>query len=109
MAIAEGRMSARFLLWFPLACFIALLATMPTVYILAPGHHLAFAIVEWVELLVGTVSAVIAFVAVFLSPRIASPVAGGWSRPKGLSVSSFGIVVIFCVFVFLCCHCMCAR
>jgi hypothetical protein len=84
MAIAEGRMSARFLLWFPLACFIALLATMPTVYILAPDHHLAFAIVEWVEMLVGTVSDVIAFVAVFLWPRIASPAARGWSRHSGL-------------------------
>jgi len=101
MAIAEGRMSARFLLWFPLACFIALLATMPTVYILAPGHHLAFAIVEWVEMLVGTVSAVIAFVAVFLWPRIASPAARGWSRHKWLAVYGLGIWCIFWLIAFL--------
>src|SRR5258706_12362006 len=101
MAIAEGRMSARFLLWFPLACFIALLATMPTVYILAPDHHLAFAIVEWVEMLVGTVSAVIAFVAVFLWPRIASPAAGGWSRHSGLPFIGYAFCAFFGLFFFL--------
>jgi len=56
MAIPEGRMSARFLVWFPLACFVALLVTIAIVSILPPDHHLAYAIVEWVEMLVGTVS-----------------------------------------------------
>jgi hypothetical protein len=101
MAMAEGRMSARFLLWFPLACFVALLATMPTVYILPPGRHLAFAIVEWVEMLVGTVSAVIAFVVVFLWPRITSPTARGWSRHKWLAICCLGIWCIFWVIALL--------
>ncbi len=94
MAIPEGRMSARFLVWFPLACFVALLVTIAIVSILPPDHHLAYAIVEWVEMLVGTVSAVLAFAA-FLWPRIASPDAPGWSRHKWLAIFGLGIWCIF--------------
>jgi hypothetical protein len=95
MAIPEGRVSARFLLWVPLGCFVALLATMPTVYILPPDRHLAFAIIEWLEMSVGTVTAVIAFVVAFLWPRIASPAARGWSRHKWIAICGLSIWCIF--------------
>jgi uncharacterized membrane protein len=86
---------ARILGWFPLACFVALLATMSTAYILPPDRHLAFAIVEWVEMLVGTVSAVIAFVVLFLWPRVTSPDIKGWGRHEWLAISGLGIWFIF--------------
>ena len=94
MATTDGRMSARFLLWFPFASFIALLITIAIVSILPPDHHLAYAIVEWVEMLVGTVSAVLAFGEV-LWPRVASPDTSSWSRKKWLVVFGLGIWCIF--------------
>jgi hypothetical protein len=101
MAIAEGRISVRFLLWFPLACFVALLVTMAAVSILPSDHHLAYTIVESVEMLVGTVSAVLAFAAAFLWPRVASPDAPGWSRQKWLASCVLGIWCIFWLIAFL--------
>jgi len=101
MAIAEGRMSARFWLWFPLACFVVLLVTMATVSILPPDHHLAYAIVEWVEMLVGTVSAVGAFVLAFLWPHAASPDAPGWRQHKWLAICGLGVWCIFWLIAFL--------
>jgi hypothetical protein len=92
MATVDGRMSARFLLWFPFASFILLLITIAIVSILPPDHHLAYAIVEWVEMLVGTVSAVLAFVVV-LWPRVASPDTP--SRKKWLVMFGLGIWCIF--------------
>ena len=86
---------ARILGWFPLACFVALLATMPMVYILPPDRHLAFAIIEWVEMVVGTVSAVIAFVIVFWWPRVTSPGIKGWGRHQWLAICGLGIWFIF--------------
>ena len=56
------------------------------VYILPPDRHLAFAIIEWVEMVVGTVSAVIAFVIVFLWPRV---------RHQWLAICGLGIWFIF--------------
>jgi hypothetical protein len=94
MAIAPGRMSARFLLWSPLGCFVSLLITIATVSILPPDQHLAYAIVEWVEMLVGTVSAVLAF-AVVLWPRIVSPGTPGWSRQMWLVICGLGIWCVF--------------
>jgi hypothetical protein len=95
MAIAEGRMPPRFLLWLPLACFVALLVTIATVSILPRDHHLAYAIAEWVEMLVGTVSGVLAFAVAFLWPRVAWPDAPGWSRHKWLAICGLGIWCIF--------------
>jgi len=82
--VTEGSMTVRLFSWFPLACFVALVATMATVNILPPDRHLAYTVVEWVEMVVGTVTAVIACVVVFLWPRVASPAVQGWSRYKWL-------------------------
>ena len=95
MTAAEGSLTVRLFSWFPLACFVALLATMAIVNILPPDHHLANAIVEWVEMVVGTVTAVISFVIVFLWPRVASQTVQGWSRYKWLAICGLGIWCIF--------------
>lgn len=95
MTIAEGSITVRLSPWFPLGCFVALLATMAAVNILPPDRHLAYAVVEWVEMLVGTVSAVIAFVVGFLWPRVASPAVHGWTRYKWLAICGLGIWSIF--------------
>jgi hypothetical protein len=95
MSAAEGSTAVRLLSWFPLAFFGVLIATMAIVAILPPDRHLAYAVVEWVEMIVGTVSAVVAFVGVFLWPRIASPVLQGWSRYKWLAICGLGIWSIF--------------
>jgi len=95
MTADEGSITVRFLSWFPLACFVALLATMAIVSILPPDRHLAYAIVEWAEMVVGTVTAVIAFVVVFLWPRFASTTVQGWSRYKWIAICGLGIWSIF--------------
>ena len=95
MTAAEGSLTVRLFSWFPLACFVALLATMAIVNILPPDRHLAYAIVEWVEMVVGTVTAVISFVIVFLWPRVASQTVQGWSRYKWLAICGLGIWCIF--------------
>jgi hypothetical protein len=95
MATPEGGILSRFLPWFPLAFFVALLVTMPSVYVFPPDHRLAFTIVEWVEMLVGTISAITAFVVVILWPRIASPAARGWSRHKWVAICGLSVWCIF--------------
>jgi hypothetical protein len=88
-------MTVRLFSWFPLACFVALLATMAVVNILPPDRHLVYTIVEWVEMVVGTVTAFIRFAVVFLWPRVASPTVQGWSRYKWVVISGLGIWCIF--------------
>ncbi len=96
MATPDGRISSRFLPYLLLAFFVALLATMPAVYVLPPDGRMAFTIVEWLEMLAGTVSAIIAFVAVFLrTPRVASPVTRGWSRHKRIAICGLSVWCIF--------------
>ena len=101
MIVVEGSITVRLFSWLALACFVALLTTMATVNILPPDRHLAYAVVEWVEMVVGTVSAVIAFVVVFLWPRVVSPPGQGWSRYKWLASCSLGIWFIFWVIALL--------
>ena len=87
--------TARLFSWLPLACFVALLLTMVTVNILPPDRHLAYAVVEWVEMAVGTISAVATFVVLFLWPRAASSAVSGWSRYRWLGVCGLGLWCIF--------------
>jgi len=95
MTVAASSMTIRLFSWLPLASFVALLATMATVNILPPDRHLAYAVVEWVEMAVGTITAVIALVVVFLWPRVASPAVQGWSRYKWLAIGGLGTWAIF--------------
>ncbi len=95
MIVTEGKTSVRFLCWFPLSWFVALLVTMATVNILPSQRHLAYAVVEWAEMLIGTLSAVIAFVVAFLGPRFRSPVIQGGSRYKLIATCGLGIWGIF--------------
>lgn len=95
MTVAEGSMTVRLFSWLPLSCFVALLVTMAGVHVLPSDRHMAYAIVEWVEMAVGTITTVIAFVVVFLWPRVVSPAAQGWSRYKWLALGGLGVWVIF--------------
>ena len=95
MILVERAVAVRLILWLPLACFVALLATMATVNILPPDHHLTYAVVEWVEMVVGTVSAVIAFVIVFLRPSVVLPAVQIWRRYKLLAICGLGVWCIF--------------
>jgi hypothetical protein len=91
-AFREGSASS---FGLPLACFVALLVTTVVTSILPFDYHLAYAVVEWAEMLVGTISAVVAFVVVFLRRRVPSPVVQGWSGNKWLALSGTGIWCIF--------------
>ena len=68
--------------------------TMAMLAVLPLQYHSTYALVVWVEVLVGTISAMIAFVVLFLKPQLA-PSAGSGRRLYGwLSICS---VVIWCV------------
>lgn len=95
MSVTEGDGTVRVISWFPLACFAALVATMAVVSILPPSRHLAYAVVEWAEMILGSASAVIVFVIVFVLPRVSSPVAQRWNRYKWLAICGLGIWCIF--------------
>jgi hypothetical protein len=92
---AEGSVTARLFSWFPLASFVALLGTMAAVSILPTAPHLAYAVVEWIEMIIGSLTAVIAFIVFFLWPRVASPAAQGWSRYKWRAICGLGIWSVF--------------
>jgi hypothetical protein len=81
--------------WFPLACFGALIATMAVVSILPPSRHLAYAFVEWAEMILGSASAVIVFVIVIVLPRVSSPAAQRWTRYKWPAI---GGLCVWCIF-----------
>jgi uncharacterized membrane protein len=90
-----GGVTVRRFSWFPVACFVALLATMATVQVLPPEYRLAYAVVEWVEMAVGTVSAVVAFVVFFLRRRAASPAEQSWTGSKWLTICGLSLWSIF--------------
>ncbi len=81
--------------WLPLTCFVALLLTMLAVNVLPPDGHLAYAIVEWVLMVVGTLGAVTAVAIVYFLPRAAPQAPKGWSRYKWLAICGLGIWSIF--------------
>ena len=91
----SGSASARFLQRFSLACFVALLVTIATVSVFPLRHRLAYAIVEWAEMVVGTVSAVIAFVVTFRLPRVDSTDGPRWGRQNWFAICGLGIWCIF--------------
>lgn len=101
MSTAEGSTTVRLFSWVPLASFVALLATMAVVSILPPDRHLAYSVVEWGEMIIGTLSAIVACVFVFAWPRFVSPAAQGMNRYKWLAICGLAVWFIFWVIALL--------
>lgn len=101
MTPAEGNTTVRLFSWVPLASFVALLATMALVSILPPDRNLAYSVVEWTEMIIGTLSAVITCAFVFAWPRFVSSATQGMNRYKWLAISGLAVWFIFWVIALL--------
>jgi hypothetical protein len=85
----------RHIAWISFVCFITLVMTVATQVTFPSRHGVAYTVAEGIEIVVGTISAVIAFGFVFTETRVITRPLPGGNPYKLYAIWGLGIWSIF--------------